>query len=333
MRPKPGTPTRRDLLLGVGGAMVAAPLLGACGVTKGADDPNQRMRMMIPNSPGGGYDQTGRAVVKVMEDDDLTGRFEVFNVIGASGTVAMARLMNEKGNEDLLMSMGLGVVGATYTSKSDARVSRATPIARLIEEQEGVVVPAKSPYKTIDQLVAAWKKDPRRLTVGGGSAPGGPDHLFPMELARRSGLDPRKVNFISYDGGGDLLAALLGSKVAFGTTGIAEFAEQIKSGQLRVLAVSGERRVKDVDAPTLQESDIDLTFLNWRGILAPPGIGPDRQKELIELLRRMHASPGWKDTLTKRDWTDAWLTGDTFGDFLAAQDRRVARTLKELGLI
>jgi putative tricarboxylic transport membrane protein len=327
------TPSRRSVLLGVGAGLAAAPFLTGCGVTRGGVDPNSRMRMMIPNSPGGGYDQTGRAIVKVMEDDDLTGRFVVFNVTGASGTVAMSRLMNERGNDDLLMSMGLGVVGATYTNKSPARVSKATPIARMIEEQEAVVVPAKSPYKSIEQLIAAWKKDPKKITVGGGSSPGGPDHLFPMELANKSGLDPRKVNFISYDGGGDLLAALLGSKIAFGTTGLAEFSEQIKKGQLRVLAVSGERRAAGIDAPTLQQADIDLTFLNWRGILAPPGISAARQKELVELLRKMHASAAWKKTLKTRDWTDAWLTGDKFGDFLTAQDKRVASTLKGLGLL
>ena len=137
-----------------------------------------------------------------MEDDDLTGRVEVFNVIGAGGTVAMARLMNEKGNGDLMMMMGLGVVGATYTNGSKARASDATPLAQLVEEQEGMLVPADSPFKTVDDLVAAWKADPAKVTIGGGSSPGGPDHLFPMQLASAVGVDPTQVNYVSYDGGG-----------------------------------------------------------------------------------------------------------------------------------
>ena len=115
--------------------------------------------MMIPNSPGGGYDQTGRAATRVMETAGLTGRFEVSNVIGASGTVAMQRLVNERGAEDLLMTMGLGVVGATYTNGSDARVSGATPIAQLVEEQEGLLVPDDSPFETVEDLVEAWRAD------------------------------------------------------------------------------------------------------------------------------------------------------------------------------
>lgn len=326
------TPTRRSLLLGALGA-AALPALGACGVTRDGGDENARLRMMIPNSPGGGYDLTGRAAVRVMEDADITGRFEVFNVIGASGTVAMARLMNERGNSDLMMTMGLGVVGATYTNRSDARVSKATALARLIEEQEGVLVPAGSPFRTIDDLLKAWKAGPSRIAVGGGSAPGGPDHLFPMEMARAAGVDPKNVNFVSYDGGGDLLPALLGSKIAFATSGLGEYTEQIKKGGVRVLAVSGSRRVTGIDAPTLVESGVDLTFTNWRGVLAPPGISDARRAELIQLLTRMHASQAWKDVLKTRDWTDAWLTGDPFAQFLRAQDRRVETTLKELGLV
>ena len=154
---------------------LALALTSCAGVTAGADDPsNRRLRMMIPNSPGGGYDLTGRAAVKVLEDDDLTGRFEVTNVLGASGTVAMQRLLNEKGADDLVMTMGLGVVGAVYTNKSEALVSKATPIARLVEEQEAILVPKDSPYKTVDDLVQAWKKDPGGVTVGGGSTNAAP---------------------------------------------------------------------------------------------------------------------------------------------------------------
>ena len=91
----------------------------------------------------------------------------------------------------------------------------------MVEEQEGILVPADSPFKTVQDLVAAWKADPAKVTIGGGSSPGGPDHLFPMETAKAAGVDPTKVNYVSYDGGGDLLTALLGNKIAAGTTGLA----------------------------------------------------------------------------------------------------------------
>ncbi|GAB5899505.1 tripartite tricarboxylate transporter substrate-binding protein [Mycolicibacterium mageritense] len=304
-------------------------------MTRGGDESRglHRLRMMVPNSPGGGYDLTARTAVKIMEDTDITGRIEVFNVIGAGGTVAMARLMNEKGNDDLMMMMGLGVVGAVYTNGSSARASDATALAKMVEEQEGILVPGDSPFRTIGDLVAAWKADPAKITIGGGSSPGGPDHLFPMETARAVGVDPRKVNYVTYDGGGDLLTALLGKKIAAGTTGLGEFVDQIEAGQVRVLAVSGKERVKGVDAPTLTEAGIDLTFTNWRGILAPPGISDDARKAMVKALEELHATDQWKEALVKNGWSDAFVTGPEFEQFLTDQDNRVSSTLSELGLL
>ncbi|MBS1693624.1 MAG: tripartite tricarboxylate transporter substrate binding protein [Actinobacteria bacterium] len=308
--------------------------MSACGVTRGDDAAGlHRLRMMVPNSPGGGYDLTARTAVKIMEDEDITGRVEVFNVIGAGGTVAMARLMNEKGNGDLMMMMGLGVVGATYTNGSKARASDATALARMVEEQEGILVPGDSPFKTVNDFVAAWKADPSKVTVGGGSSPGGPDHLFPMETARAVGVDPAQVNYVSYDGGGDLLTALLGKKIAAGTSGLGEYVDQIEAGEVRVLAVSGNERVEGIDAPTLTEAGIDLTFTNWRGILAPPGISDEDRAAMVQILEKLHGTDAWKEALVKNGWSDAFLTGPQFEEFLAEQDKRVESTLTELGLV
>jgi putative tricarboxylic transport membrane protein len=313
---------------------LALVVVGAgCGVTRGSDDPdNRRLRMMIPNSAGGGYDLTGRAAVRAMEENDLTGRFEVGNVIGASGTVAMQRLLNEEGAEDLMMTMGLGVVGAVYTNKSEATPTRMTPIARLVEEQEGILVPADSPFRTIDDLVNVWKRDPDSVTIGGGSSAGGPDHLFPMQLAAEVGIDPNDVKYISYDGGGPLTAALLGEKIHVGMSGLGEFEGQIENGDLRVLAVSGDERLDGVEAPTLTEAGVDLVFTNWRGVLAPPGISDEHRDYLIDLLTEMHETEEWQQALVENGWIDSFATGDEFAAFLEEQDARVAETLEELGL-
>ena len=321
------------MFAGVIVAIIAALCLSGCGVTRGEETGLHRLRMMVPNSPGGGYDLTARTAVKIMEDQDITGRVEVFNVIGAGGTVAMARLMNERGNGDLMMMMGLGVVGATYTNGSTARASDATALAKIVEEQEGILVPADSPFQTVQDFVDAWKADPAKVTIGGGSSPGGPDHLFPMETAKVVGVDPTTVNFVSYDGGGDLLTALLGNKIAAGTSGLGEYVDQIESGQVRVLAVSGNERVEGIDAPTLTEAGIDLTFTNWRGVLAPPGISDEDRQAMVAILEKLHATDAWKEALVKNGWSDAFLTGQAFEDFLTEQDERVETTLTDLGLV
>ncbi|MHC5701193.1 Bug family tripartite tricarboxylate transporter substrate binding protein [Streptomyces tirandamycinicus] len=311
--------------------LVGPPLLTTgSGTDTGTRIPG--LRFMVPNSPGGGYDITARTAAKNAEEAGLTRGIEVFNLPGAGGTVGLTRLVGEHGNGRLAMSMGLGVVGAVHTNKSPKTLADTTPIARLTEEQDIVVVSKDSPYKTIGQLVAAWRKDPARVPVGGGSSPGGPDHLAPMLMARAAGIAPRSVNYVPFDGGGELLASILGNKIAFGVSGVGEYLDQIRSGELRLLAVTGPKRVPGLDAPTLRESGLDTDFTNWRGIVAPPGLSDAERDKLVALVTELHASKQWRESLRKNGWDDAFLPGEEFGDFLTAQDRRVDTVLKELGL-
>ena len=334
-----GRPTRALRLTAlVAGLALAA---SACGVTdKGADDSGGGAggtltdhRIMVPNSAGGGYDTTARTAAAAMEKEGIAKGLEVFNLEGAGGTVGLARTVNEKGNGELAMLMGLGVVGASYTNETDASLADTTPLARLIEEPGAIMVPKNSKFKTIEELVEAWKKDPGSLNVGGGSSAGGPDHLLPMQLADAVGIDPKQVNYVPYDGGGELLPALLGNKLDIGTSGPSEFLDQIKSGELRVLATTGEERLETLpDVPTLKESGIDLVFTNWRGLVAPPGISDADREAWIDALERMHDSAAWDKALTDNGWTDAFATGDEFGSFIKEQDQRVVDVLTQLGL-
>ena len=302
------------------------------GSSSASAGPVTGLQILVPNTAGGGYDTTARAAAKVLEDEKIAANTEVFNLAGAGGTVGLARVVNEKGNGDLAMLMGLGVVGASYTNKSAAKLTGTTPLARLIEEPGAIMVGKDSPFKTIDDLVKAWKANPGSISVGGGSSPGGPDHLLPMQLAGAVGIDATKVNFVSYDGGGDLLPAILGNKLGFAASGAGEYLKQIESGEVRVLATSGAERLDGVDAPTLKESNIDLVFTNWRGVVAPPGISDADKASLIAALEKMHGTAAWKEALKTHGWTDAFITGDEFKTFLTEQDKRVADVLTKLGL-
>lgn len=306
---------------------------GTSGTAKGSSGPLTGLRVMVPNSPGSGYDTTARTATKAMEDAGVAKNVEVFNLSGAGGTVGLQRVVNEKGNGKLIMQMGLGVVGASYTNNSKATLADTTALAKLMEEAEAIAVPKNSTYKTLADFLAAWKADPGKVPVGGGSSPGGPDYLAPMLTAKAAGLDPKKVNFVSYDGGGELLAALLGSKIKAAFTGTSEVEEQVKAGQLRVLAVTSADKVAALpDAPTLKESGVDLVFSNWRGLVAPPGISEADRTSLVKAVDDLHASSQWKDALAAKGWTDAYLSGDEFATYLKAENDRVAAILTELGL-
>jgi putative tricarboxylic transport membrane protein len=290
------------------------------------------LEILVGTAPGGGFDQTARVAAKAMEDANLARNVQVQNLAGAGGTIALQKLVNSKGNGDLIQQMGLGVVGSVYTNKSEATLEQTTPLARLTEEPEIVVVNKDSPYQSFDQLLAAWKADPGKVSVGGGSSPGGPDHLAPMLMAQTVGIDPKEVNFVSFDGGGELLAAVLGGQVGFGVTGVGETKDQIEAGEIRALAVTSAEPVEGLDVKTLKEQGVDLEFTNWRGWVAPPDLQGGDKEALIELATKMHDSQEWKDALTQNGWTDAFITGDEFGTFITSENQRVGDVLSELGL-
>ncbi|GAA2897662.1 tripartite tricarboxylate transporter substrate binding protein [Streptomyces mexicanus] len=311
-------------------------LVAGCGVWPGAgaragDD---GLRIMVPNTPGGGYDTAARTVARVLQETGAAEGVEVFNLPGAGGTVGLQRLVDERGNGRLALQMGLGVLGASHAVGARVTGTQTTPLARLVEEAEAVVVRADSPYRTIGDLVSAWRARPGTLRVGGGSSLGGPDHLLPVELAGAVGIDARKVRYVAYGGGGgELLPALLDGSVDFATSGFSEFVDQIEAGQLRVLAVTSDRPVAALPGvPTLKASGIDLVFDNWRGIVAPPGIGAADRDRWITALTAVHSSPQWRAELARHGWTDAFLTGDAFGAYLARQDKAVSALLAHLRL-
>jgi putative tricarboxylic transport membrane protein len=320
-------------------AMVVGLVATACGESGGGGGGGgggsrqvTGLKILVGTAPGGGFDQTARTAAKAMEDAKLARNVEVQNLPGAGNTIALQRLVNEKGNGKVMQQMGLGLVGGVYTNKSKATLDQTTPVARLTEEPEIVVVKKDSPYQSFDQLLSAWKADPGKVTVGGGSAPGGPDHLAPMLIAKAAGIDPKQVNFVSYDGGGELLAAVLGGQVKFGVTGVGETKDQIEAGAIRALAVTSAEPVQGVDTKTLKEQGIDLEFTNWRGWVAPPELSQEDKQTLVDLATKMHDSQQWKDALTKNNWTDAFMVGDQYAAFLKSEDQRVGDVLNQLGL-
>jgi putative tricarboxylic transport membrane protein len=335
------TASLRKLTVGALSSGLAAGLvLTGCGTTaeggsasESGDGPISGLRFMVPNSTGSGYDTTARAVAAAMEDENIAEGIEVFNVEGAGGTVGLQRLVNEDGNADMLMQMGLGVVGAQFSNQSEATLDQTTPVAKLIEEAEAIVVPGDSPFQTLDDLVTAWKADPGNTPVGGASNPGGPDHLTPMLLAQEVGVEPTDVNYVAYDGGGELLAGILGGDVQFAATGIGEVTESAEAGDVRILAVTSEEAVEGVDAPTLTDEGVDLVFANWRGVVAPPGLSDDETQKWVDAITEMHDSESWQTALEENGWTDAFVTGDEFSAFLEDESGRVEDVMSQLGLV
>lgn len=291
------------------------------------------LRIMAPASPGGGWDGTSRAMQAAFTEAGIIGQVEVFNVPGAGGTIGLAQLATaEAGNGDILMMMGLVMVGSILTNEAPVTLEQSTPIARLTAEYEVIVVPASSPYQTLDDLVEAFRADPGAVAFAGGSA-GGIDHILVGLLAKEVGVDPTAINYIPFSGGGEALAAILGAQVAAGVSGYSEWAGQIEAGELRVLAISSPERQAGIDAPTMMEQGVNLEIANWRGVVAPPDLSDDERASLVAAVDQLVASDAWKARLASNNWTDAYMGGDAFADYLASEMVRVREVLVDIGLV
>jgi putative tricarboxylic transport membrane protein len=290
------------------------------------------LRIIAPAAPGGGWDQTARALQQSMTAEMLVKGAQVINIPGAGGTVGLAQFVNSKGDGNSLMVNGFVMVGAILLNKSPVNLSQVTPIARLTEETQVIVVPANSPIKDAKDLAALVKKDVARVTFAGGSA-GGADHIMAGMFVGAVGGDASKVNYVPFSGGGESLAAIMGGRVTAGISGYAEYEGQIKSGRLRAIGVSSPNRLPGVDVPTFKEQSIDLVLTNWRSVVAAPGITDAQKKALSDLVEKTVKSKAWQEQLKQKGWDDAYLGPDGFAKFLKDEIVRVGGVLKSLGLV
>lgn len=289
--------------------------------------------IMAPASPGGGWDQTARAMQNVMQEAKIADGVQVVNVPGAGGTIGLAQFVSSKsGNPEALLVGGYVMVGAILTNNSPVSLDDVTPIARLTGETEAIVVPASSPYQTIQDLAAAMKADPGAVAIAGGSA-GGVDHIAAGLIAQAAGVDPKLINYIAFSGGGEALAAILGQQVAAGISGYGEFEAQVAAGTLRLLATTGEERVAGSQAPTLKEAGIDMTLQNWRMVAAAPGISDEQAAALTANIEKMTQTDEWKAVLERNNWQNTFLGGEAFKTELAQNITDTREVLTAIGLV
>jgi putative tricarboxylic transport membrane protein len=288
------------------------------------------LKMMIPANPGGGWDQTGRQLAAAMQSAKLVSSVQFENKGGAGGAIGLAQFINStKGDPNALMIGGMVMIGAIYLENSPVNLSMVTPLARLTGEYEIIVVPANSPHKTMAELVKALKANPGGVSWGGGSA-GGTDHILAGLIARAAGVEPSKINYVPFKGGGEAIAAIIGGHVTAGVSGVGEFAEQIKGGRMRGLAVSSPARIDGV--ATLKEQGLDVELANWRGVFGAPGVTTAQRDALIKLTRAATESASWKTTLKKLGWSPIFLAGDAYKKFIDDDTKRIAGIIDSLGI-
>lgn len=291
------------------------------------------LKIMVPANPGGGWDSTGRALGKALQDAGVASSVTFENKGGAAGAIGLAQFVNSsKGDPNALMVMGAVMLGGLITGKPPVSLTQATPIARLSSEYNVFVLPASSPLKTMKDVVEQMKKDPASVKWGGGSR-GATEHIAAAMLAREVGVDAAKINYVPFRGGGEATAAILGGNVTVGGSGYSEFQQYIESGKMRAIAVTSGTRLKGLDIPTMKELGYNVEIGNWRGVYAPPGITPAQRQALTDMVLKAMKSKAWAEAIEKNGWTPAVLAGKEFEDFVDREFASLRATMVKSGMI
>ena len=291
------------------------------------------IKMMIPANPGGGWDTTGRALGKAMQESGAASTVTYDNKGGAAGALGLAQFVNgTKGDGNAMMVMGSVMLGGLITGKPPVSLSQATPLARLTSEYNVFVLPANSPFKSMAEVIAQLKKDPGSVKWGGGSR-GSTEHIAAAMIAREAGVDPSKINYVAFRGGGEATAAILGGNVTIGGSGYSEFSEYISTGKMKAVAVTSEVRLKGVNIPTLKEQGVNVVIGNWRGVYGAPGITAAQRAVLTDTILQAIKSKSWTEASDKNNWTPAVMSGPAFDKFVDEDFASLRATMVKSGMI
>jgi putative tricarboxylic transport membrane protein len=279
---------------------------------------------------GGGYGTTAIAIGDAMKKEGLLKDYTV--TYRSNAPLGLGYFYDQKGRKDLLLITGFAMPGGLATNGSKLSITTAKAVAGVMREAEAFVVPTSSKYKTINDLLADIKANPKAVAIGGGNY-GGVDHVTVATLAATVGVKATDLNYIPYSGGGSLVPDVIGGRVAVGISGTSEFSSYVAAGKMRALAITSPKPLKVIKGKTLVQQGVDLTFGNWRGILAPADLSAADLLNQQKIMDILHSSPSWKDTLIAKSWIDEFRVGDAFQTWIKKENADIISVLTDFKLV
>ncbi len=295
----------------------------------------ESLHFLIPGGAGGGWDGTARGTGEALTEAGLVGSASYENMSGGGGGKAIGFLIeNADSQHGTLMVNSTPIVIRSLTGVFPHNFRDLTLVSGTIGDYAAMVVGKDSPVNSMADLLAAYKAKPRGTAIGGGSVPGGMDHLVAAMVMQAAGEDPTTVKYIPYDAGGKAMAALLSGEIAALSTGFSEAVDLANAGEVKIIGVTSDERVAAYrDAMTMKEQGIDTTFVNWRGFFAAPGLPADKLAMYQTALTRMYETPEWEAVRARNGWVNIHNSGDDFKTFLEGQEKVIGDLMKQLGFL
>ena len=321
--------TRRAAIAASAALMIAGPGYA------GGHQVVESIHFLIPGGAGGGWDGTARGTGEALTGAGLVGSASYENMSGGGGGKAIGYLIeNAESNHGTLMVNSTPIVIRSLTGVFPHNFRDLTLVAGTIGDYAALVVGKDSSLNSMGDLMSAYRADPSGTAVGGGSVPGGMDHLVAAMVMQAAGEDPTAVKYIPYDAGGDAMAALLSGEIDALSTGFSEAVALAQAGEVKILGVTSDARVPAYDsAQTMKEQGIDTSFVNWRGFFAAPGLPSDTLAAYQDALTKMYETPEWEAVRARNGWVNIHNNGDDFRVFLENQEKVIGDLMRQLGFL
>ena len=310
--------------------VVVCIALGAGEVQGAGKYPEKPITFVIQSSAGGGSDIFARTLAAAVEKEKLLPQpIVVENKPGGSGAIAYAYVAGKKKDPYYILTATPSFLTTPLMGLTPVGLKDFTPIANFAFDQFMLMVNVNSKYKSVSEIVAEAKANPKKVTIGGTQL-GGSDSMAIHQIEKAAGI---KFNYIVFNGGGEVNAALLGGHVDMASSNPGEALELFKAGKVRILGVLGEKRLALApDVPTMREQGLDAVFVQNRGIAAPADIPPEARKVLEEALFKYTQTSTFKRYIETNMLSEAWMDGETFGRWLERENTRYAATLTEMNV-
>jgi len=316
-------------------AAAAATLGFAAPLMAGSHQVLDSIHFLIPGGAGGGWDGTARGTGEALTGAGLVGSASYENMSGGGGGKAIGYMIeNADSQQGTLMVNSTPIVIRSLTGVFPYNFRDLTLVSGTIGDYAAMVVGKDSPINSMADLIAAYDADPGGTAIGGGSVPGGMDHLVAAMVMEAAGKDSLNVKYIPYDAGGKAMAALLSGEIAALSTGFSEAVDLANAGEVKIIGVTSDDRVDAYkDAQTMKEQGIDVSFVNWRGFFAVPGLPDDKLAAYKDAIAKMYDTPEWEAVRARNGWVNIHNPGDDFKTFLEGQEKVIGDLMKKLGFL
>ncbi|MFZ5946193.1 MAG: tripartite tricarboxylate transporter substrate binding protein [Bacillota bacterium] len=297
--------------------------------------PDKPITIIAASNAGGGWDLTARNSAKVLNEEKIVSApIKVQNIVGGGGSLGFQQFVeNHKADPYTLIATSAAMIANPVAQGWPYDHNNITPLARLFVDYEMLVAKKGSKWDSAEKLFEALKNDPKSITIGGETPPGTDYIAFVMALVEK-GIDVSQINWVSYEGAGEAIPALLGGHIDVSIATAGEWVSQIKSGQLQGIGIFSEERLEGElnNIPTMREQGINVVFGNWRGLWGPPNMPKAEYDYWVDALTKMNESQAWKDVLTKMQWVP-WFKTDNLDQWLDGEKENMVKAMKAAGIL